>query len=149
MSTTMLLLLSGVLIGAGVSLIWRDVHKRQRGDVRRCSAIRKAGSEAEPEVEITVSRRAEPALKRRRGAPAARKPRNVGAGRHDADAPRRAAAPDRPPSLAQQWAALQPAIGAAVEQVNAVLAGAGVAIGSPGEPSWSIEQGLRRAIGAF
>jgi hypothetical protein len=43
----------------------------------------------------------------------------------------------RPSTIALQWAGLQPAIGEAVEQVNAILAGAGVAVGPPLEPSFS------------
>jgi hypothetical protein len=50
----------------------------------------------------------------------------------------------RPSVTAQQWATLQPAISAAVEQVNTVLAGAGVQVGPAGEPSLSID----RAYGA-
>ena len=68
MSTTMLLLLSGVLIGAGVSLIWLDVYKRQRGTFV-IARDRKAGSEAEPEITRSpvFPPGAEPALQARRG----------------------------------------------------------------------------------
>src|SRR5262245_33882848 len=130
MSTTMLLLISGILIGAGVSLIWLDVYKRQRGTFV-IARDRKAGSEAEPETEITVSRRAEPALKPAEAAAA-----------EAALAPEEMPRPDgaRPSAIAQQWAVLQPAITEAVAQVNTVLAGAGVEIGQPGEPSFSIDK---------
>ncbi len=130
MSTTMLLLLSGALIGAGVSLIWLDVYKRQRGTFV-IARDRKAGPEAEPETEITVSRRAEPALKPGEAAAA-----------EGALAPEEMPRPDgaRPSAIAQQWAMLQPAITEAVAQVNTVLAGAGVEIGQPGEPSFGIDK---------
>ncbi len=146
MTTILLLLLSGALIGTGVSLIWRDLHNKRR-DALVLSRDPKA--DAEPDVE--VSRPAEsitlsappptdvrPAprrslstrlLKIARGASVADEtPRDEPMLRPDAA---------RPSATAQQWAVLQPVISAAVEQVNAVLAGAGVAIGTPGDPSWS------------
>ena len=55
MTTMLLLLLSGVLIGTGVSLIWRDLHNKRR-DAFVLSRDPKADPEAEPDVEITVSR---------------------------------------------------------------------------------------------
>ena len=54
MTTMLLLLLSGVLIGTGVSLIWRDVHSKRR-DAFVLSRDPKADPELEPDVEVTVS----------------------------------------------------------------------------------------------
>ncbi len=129
MSTTLLLLLSGALIAAGVGMIWRDVHKRrrdtfvvQRDDARRWPPM------------IRTSR--SPPW---RAPPAARAPTPVTRGR--ARCPRAPTAAD----AAARWAALQPVLGDAVQQVNAVLAGAGVALGAPGEPSWS----MYRRYGAY
>ncbi len=152
MTTMLLLLLSGVLIGTGVSLIWRDVHSKRR-DAFVLSRDPKADPELEPDVEVTVSR---PAASIPLSAPA---PAEVPAPRRSlssqllkitrggAAAPAADAAPSgepllrpdaaRPSATAQQWAALQPVISTAVEQVNVVLARAGVAVGTPGEPSWS------------
>jgi hypothetical protein len=151
MSTTMLLLLSGVLIGAGISLIFRDVYKRQRGTFV-LSRDAKAGSERQPEVEITVSRRVEPVLQTSAPAPAAEITLAAPASQRHAEpaetAPEVEALPRpdaaRPSATAQQWAVLQPVISAAVEQVNSILVGVGVQLGLPGEPSFSIE----RAYGA-
>lgn len=150
MTTMLLLLLSGVLIGTGVSLIWRDVHSKRR-DAFVLSRDPKAESELGPDVEITVTR---PAASIPLSAPA---PAEVPAPRRSltsqllkitrGSAPAADAAPSdepllrpdaaRPSATAQQWAALQPVISTAVEQVNVVLAGAGVAVDTPGEPSWS------------
>ena len=55
MTTMLLLLLSGVLIGTGVSLIWRDVHNKRR-DAFVLSRDPKIDPQAEPDVEIAVSR---------------------------------------------------------------------------------------------
>ena len=149
MTTMLLLLLSGALIGTGISLVWRDLHNKRR-DAFVLSRDPKADPGSEPDIEITVSRSAAsvpiskpapveaPALRRslssqllriaRGGVPAADE-----APKEDALPPPDAA---RPSATAQQWAALQPVVSTAVEQVNAVLTGAGVAIGTPGEPSW-------------
>jgi hypothetical protein len=57
MTTALYLIISGVLIGAGISIVWRDLQKRRRGtfvseqDVR-LAADRRA---ADPDVEITIA----------------------------------------------------------------------------------------------
>jgi len=127
MSTTVLLLLSGALIAAGVGMIWRDVQKRRRDTFvvqREAQAL--AAHDADLEI-ATVAR-------------------TSGRGRGDAG-PRGVPLPEGASAAdaAARWAALQPVLGDAVEQVNAVLAGAGVALGAPGEPSWS----MNRRYGAY
>src|SRR5262245_38637233 len=143
MSTALLLLISALLIAAGVSLIWRDIHKKHR-DAFILYRDPAAHPDTPADVEITVSHRPASAPPASAGpasvpAPAAASP--PAAGEQDAF-PRPDAS--RPSATAQQWATVQPALGAAVEQVNSVLAGAGVSIGPPGEPSWSLD----RAYGA-
>jgi hypothetical protein len=130
MTTTILLILSGVLIGAGVGLIWRDVHKKRR-DAFVLHRDPRAETEPEPDLEITIARG--PAASSEPGAGIF--PPEPAAGR----APRFGGA--RSSALAGQWSALQPVIGEAVQQVNAVLAGAGIAVGDSGEPSWSVDRG--------
>lgn len=144
MTTTLLLLLSGVLIGTGASLIWRDVYKKHR-DAFVLPRDLQTEASPEPEVEITVSQRAPAALEqgeaRVQTVPAHSQPRNVPAQidtSADAILPADAA---HSSAAAAQWAALQPVLSAAVEQVNAVLAGAGVSVNAPGEPSWSMNRG--------
>ncbi|MBX9589293.1 MAG: hypothetical protein K2X43_08310 [Hyphomonadaceae bacterium] len=167
MTTMLLLLLSAILIGTGVSLIWRDLHGRRR-DAFVSPRDPKAEAGSEPEVEVTISRPAMPAppsepapaeapaprrtlsgqlLALAAGGlsavnPAAVNPAAIDPAAKDEALPRPDAA--RPSATAQQWAGLQPMISAAVEEVNAVLAGAGVAIGTPGEPSW----GASKAYGS-
>jgi hypothetical protein len=139
MTTMLLLLLSGALIGTGVILIWRDVHSK-RSDALLLPRDSSAAGAADPDVEIMVSRPAAlapvapvaPADAREPRRTLGSKLRGLGFNRSD-ELP----LPDtaRPSATAQQWAALQPVISSAVEQVNAVVAGAGLAIGMPGEPS--------------
>jgi hypothetical protein len=146
----LLLLLSGALIGTGVILIWRDLHN-QRRDAFVLPRDPKIDPGADPDVEITVSRAVASAPISHPAPPETPAPRRSlssqllgivgGGGVPDAGAapsneplPRPDAA--RPSVTVLEWAALQPVVSTAVEQVNAVLAGAGVAIGTPGEPSW-------------
>lgn len=155
MTTMLLLLVSGVLIGTGVGLIWRDVHRKHR-DAFVLPRDPKTDAGSEPDVEITVAR---PIAAIPLSAPAEASPlrrtlsgqlRKLGLGGPPAPEaasgeevlPRADAAP--PSATALQWAALQPTLSTAVEQVNAVLAGAGVAIGTSGEPSW----GANKAYGS-
>jgi len=123
MTTTFLLLLSGALILAGVGLIWRDIRKRHRDSFVTGRDLQ-TQTDADPDVEIAISHR-----------PAHPVPADLGAGAvllSDAA---------HAPETAARWATLQPVLGEAVEQVNAVLAGAGVSVGAPGEPSWSMNRG--------
>jgi hypothetical protein len=48
--------------------------------------------------------------------------------------------------LEQEWSTLQPAIGAAIDKINAVLAPVRLTVGSTGEPSWSYKN---RGYGAY
>ena len=61
MTTAIYLIISGALIGAGISIIWRDARKKRRGTFvserdARLAADRRA---ADPDVEITIARGAE------------------------------------------------------------------------------------------
>jgi hypothetical protein len=123
MTTTLLLLLSGALIIAGVALVWRDVRGKHRDTfVLPREPQTRAGPA--PEVEISIAHRAP----------------NAAAGDTRASA---VPLPDAlyAPEAAAQWATLQPVLTAAVKQVNAVLSGAGISVGAPGEPSWSMNRG--------
>jgi hypothetical protein len=122
-TTALLLLLSAALIVAGVGLIWRDVYRKGR----EAFLVRADPTGVHPQAEVTVARQAPDPPS---AFPAAAPPADAG----------------HPPETAAQWAALQPVIAAAIEQVNAVLAGAGVAVGAPGQPSWSM---LGRGYGVY
>src|SRR5262245_16011619 len=122
MTTTLLLLLSGALIAAGVGLIWRDIRK-QRRDPFVVPHDRETRSGEDADVEITAIARHRPGA---------------------ADSGARAIplpASDGSEDAAVRWAKLQPVLGEAVEQVNAVLARAGLSVGPAGEPSWSMNKG--------
>ena len=61
MTTAIILIVSGVLIGAGISIIWRDVRaRRRRAFVTQARRARQPRI-AEPEVEITISYDPQPA----------------------------------------------------------------------------------------
>jgi hypothetical protein len=123
MTKALLLLLSAALIAAGVFIVWRDGHRRRR----EAFLVRGDTTVAHPEVEVVVAR----------SGPGEPLPRI---------APVRlpGASPGQGPEPAVRWAAVRPVLDAAVERVNGVLAGAGVTIGAPGEPRWSL---MKRGFG--
>jgi hypothetical protein len=152
MTTAVILLISGILIGAGISIIWRDARaKRQSAFVSKRDA--RANAAADPEVEITISHDTHVPT------PPAATPAATMAG---ATAPAadtgeaspppiaaRVGAASRPPvhlPLEQEWASLQPVLVAGVDKVNTVLAPVQLSISATGEPSWSYKN---RGYGAY
>jgi hypothetical protein len=132
MNTTALLLLSCALIGAGIGLIWRDVHKK-----RRAAFVLQRDSQrelpAQPDVEVTIARagdgaKAEHPTLQRTLEP---DPSHI--------AP---AEPLDARTVAERWEALKPVFGAALRQVNLVLAAARVSVGAPESPTRSIDGGF-------
>jgi hypothetical protein len=158
MTTALILLVSGVLIGAGISLVLRDSRGKRR---RAFVSEPEARPDAEAEVEIKVSYEEKPASKpapkpAEGTSPPAAQP---GAAARPAPAdpkptvplpPVRAAMPLRQatqgPSLEQEWTSLQPTIAGGVDQVNAVLAPVHLSVSPSGEPSWSYKN---RGYGAY
>jgi hypothetical protein len=66
MTTALYLILSSVLIGAGIGIIWRDVRIKSRAASRGSfTAERNQRPFADPDVEITIARGPEPELPRR------------------------------------------------------------------------------------
>jgi hypothetical protein len=123
MTNALLLVLSAGLIAAGIALILRDVQRKGR----EAFLVRADRGRAGPDAEVTVAHLvSDPAPARGAAVPVA--------------------ASDRAPEAALQWAALEPVIAAAVDQVNAVLLGAGVAIGAPGEATRSM---MNRGFGSY
>jgi hypothetical protein len=152
MRTALILIISGIMIGAGFSIILRDLRRSRR---RAFISERDARAVDEPEVEITVSSgrangRASEIPSRRVGSAASpagdRKPggdyggEDSSAAQDDADEGRRL------PAIEQQWAALQPVIGAGVAQLNAELAPLRLVIGESGDPTWSYKN---KGYGAY
>jgi hypothetical protein len=137
-TTTALLLLSAALIAAGFGLIWRDVHRGRR-EAFLVRGNRPAAASADPELEVTVAHRA--------SEPPARRAASLSASLQ-ASAPHPGSGLPSATDAAPQWGRLQPVLARAVQQVNAVLAAAGVEIGAAGEPSWSINRryGVYRRI---
>src|SRR5262245_42863394 len=122
MSTALLLLLSAALIVVGVWLVWRDVGKKRREAFM--VQPEQPASSPDPDVEISISR-----------------PSPSSAPIDDVTKAVPLPEPAQAPEAAAQWAKLQLVLKAALEQVNAVLAGAGISIGASGEPSWSMNRG--------
>lgn len=140
MMTTLVLILSGILIGAGVGIIWRDARRNARGAFISQRDTRK---DKPPEAEITISHRT-PEKRDAVNEPSSAfsellQASAATAGDLDAPAPRR-------PALEKSWAALEPAIDAGVKSVNLVLRGIDISVGEPGERGWSYKN---KGFGAF
>jgi hypothetical protein len=145
MTTAVILLVSGILIGAGIAIIWRDVRFRRpsafvtKRDVRAATA-------ADPEVEITISYDREPAK-----APAPL-PAAIETPAPNAPVPLRkpvdrdAKRPSLHLPLEQEWSSLQPVLAAGVDKINAVLQPVRLSVSPTGEPSWSYKN---RGYGAY
>ena len=159
MTTTLALIASGILIGAGISVIWRDVM-RNRGKTLAFLLQRDlpAADSAREDVEITI----QPAK--------AHKPKfayanlmSLVAGEPSKPEPEKreptfGAAAAEPPSperealaaVEQQWANLEPVVSAGVAQVNTILSAAILTLGAQGKASWSYKNrgygGYRRLL---
>jgi hypothetical protein len=143
MTTALILIASGILIGAGIGVIWRDV---KRGRRRAFVLQRDVQATVEPEVEIVISRGdSAVALSKpmARGALAAQAAANgqageavVGSAEEIAELP----APGGSLSLEQQWLVLEPILAVAIGSVNDVLAPVRLSIAASGEPAWSYKK---------
>ena len=138
MTTGIILVLSGILIGAGFALVWRDIRRsRRQGFLSEHDTARVA----EAEVEITLAR---PERATKASAAAKSIASALGAsllfGRKSNDI---AVAPTVPLGAAAQeavvaeWTALQPTLDAGVDKINALLRQAEISIAAPGESAWS------------
>lgn len=158
MTTAILLLLSGAMIGAGLTVLVRDMRKNRR---RAFVTARDVRGWTDTEAEITITH-ADPARGRgdMRREPMRAPPVTAAAALPVATAPtapppppRERPEPPRPAEgapLEQQWAALEAAIAAGVDRVNAHLAPTRLSISAPGEPAWSYKNkgfgGYRRLM---
>jgi len=154
MTTAIILIVSGALIGAGITIILRDVRKSRR---RAFVSTRDARAGSEPDIEITISHPDDVSQETvARPADAnAEQPAAPGdaAATTASQPPRRELQPPTPagsPSLEQQWSEHEAAIAGSVDRVNALLAPARLSIGASGEPTWSYRNkgygGYRRIL---
>jgi hypothetical protein len=151
MTTAVILLVSGVLIGAGIGIIWRDARAKRRGAfVTKRDARAKPDPESEAEITISYDPRpaatpAPPLAVTDAPAPPAPDVGEPSLPKAEARHPE----PSRPGvhlPLEQEWANLQPALAAGVDKINAVLAPVRLSVAPTGEPSWSYKN---RGYGAY
>lgn len=149
MTTTLALIASGILIGAGITLIWRDVlRNRRKPPAFVLQRDQPAADDARnDDVEITIS----PGKTRKPLAAFAdlvslvsSEPSKPDRQEPTFDGP----SPEREALAAveQQWANLEPVISAGVAQVNTILAAAVLTLGAQGKASWSYKN---RGYGAY
>lgn len=171
MTAAIILILSGVLIGAGLTVFWRDLTRnRRRAFVsERDGWDRVTALEAEADVTIShgpTDELADHAPRQDFRSAAQQFSDQIAASREqgtdgnavDPPAARPALRDDDTPSSGtirnhpaeQQWAAISPLLATAVERVNAVLAPLHLAVGAMGEPAWSYKNkgfgGYRRLL---
>jgi hypothetical protein len=130
MVRTLILIVSLCLIGAGVTLIVRDLQRSRRKTIDR-------EPDAAAALEAAV---ATPATPRDVGALAATSTEAARVQRTPGN-PATALPSTRGTSiLEKQWGDIQPMVVAGVRKVNAVLSLAGLSLSPPGEPCWSYKK---------
>jgi hypothetical protein len=133
MTTGLILILSGILIGAGFALVWRDIRSNRR---QAFLSDHDTASPAEADVEITIA----PPVK---AATAKSIASAIGAslfGRKPSEgtAPEQTAVPEEAQeAVIAQWLALQSPLEAGVDKINGLLQQAQISIASPGDSTWS------------
>lgn len=133
MTSGLILVLSGILIGAGFALVWRDIRRSRR---QAFLSEHDTARVAEADVEITIARPMKAAQAAKSIASA------IGAsllfGRKAGDAE---ASPildeNAQAAVVAQWSALQAPLEAGVDKINALLQQAQISIAPPGESAWS------------
>jgi hypothetical protein len=150
MTTGIILVLSGILIGAGFALVWRDIRRSRR---QAFLSEHDTARVAEADVEITVAR-PERILKGGRGAKSIASA--IGAslfGRKLGDTAlaegARVLDEAAQQAVVAEWAALQEALEAGVDNINALLHQAQISLGQAGESAWSYKNhgyGIYRRI---
>jgi hypothetical protein len=133
MTSGLILVLSGILIGAGFALVWRDIRRSRR---QAFLSEHDTARVAEADVEITIARPMKAAQAAKSIASA------IGASllfvRKAGDAE---AAPildeNAQAAVVAQWSAVQAPLEAGVDKINALLQQAQISIAAPGESAWS------------
>jgi len=137
MTSGIILVLSGILIGAGFALVWRDIRRNRR---QAFLSEHDTARVAEAEVEITIARPEKPA----KATPMAKSIASLLGGSLFARKTSEAASavPAVLDEAAQavvvaDWSALQPALEAGVDKINSLLQQAEISIAAPGDSAWS------------
>jgi hypothetical protein len=131
MTSALLLILSGVLIGAGLSMVLRDTRRLRRGAFALAREATAPGMERSGERSTaSATGHAQQPL------PAIPDPTKGGNAEESAGRP----------SLAEQWALLEPSLDAGVTRANALLAPEQVVLGASSAADWSYRQ---RGYGAY
>ena len=141
MTTGIILVLSGILIGAGFALVWRDIRRSRR---QAFLSEHDTGRVPEADVEITIARPAQAA----KATPSAKSIASaIGAsllfGRKlgDAIAPEPAVLEDKAQeAIIADWSALQPALEAGVDKINSLLRQVQISIAGPGEERLELQE---------
>jgi len=132
MTTGIILVLSGILIGAGFALVWRDIRRSRR---QAFLSEHDTARVAEADVEITIARPAKAAQAAKSIASA------IGAsllfGRKGGEAGAPVLDEKAQAAVVAQWSALQQPLEAGVDKINALLQQAQISIAEPGESAWS------------
>ncbi|KAB2919455.1 MAG: hypothetical protein F9K29_05175 [Hyphomicrobiaceae bacterium] len=141
MTTTLMLIASGILIGAGITVFWRDIQRSRR---KAFVVPRDAAAATDAEVEITIARgddgTARKAARAKAPVLSASAPAPLAEAEPDRTAEeeaRRARERQRQAAIEERWVDLQPTLAAGVANVNAVLNPGQLAVGSPGDAAWS------------
>jgi hypothetical protein len=139
MTTGIILVLSGMLIGAGFALVWRDIRRSRR---QAFLSEHDTARVAEADVEITVAR---PERLSKSGLSAKTIASAIGAsllfgrklGEPAPSEPARVLDENAQAAVMADWAALHEPLEAGVDTINALLQQAQISIGQPGESAWS------------
>ena len=132
MTTGIILVLSGILIGAGFALVWRDIRRSRR---QAFLSEHDTARVAEADVEITIARPAKAAQAAKSIVSA------IGAsllfGRKAGEAAALVLDEKAQEAVMAEWSALQQPLEAGVDKINALLQQAQISIAAPGESAWS------------
>jgi hypothetical protein len=133
MTSGLILVLSGILIGAGFALVWRDIRRSRR---QAFLSEHDTARVAEADVEITIARPMKAAQAAKSIASA------IGAsllfGRKAGDAEASPILDEKAQAaVVAQWSAVQAPLEAGVDKINALLQQAQISISAPGESAWS------------
>jgi hypothetical protein len=136
MTSGLILVLSGILIGAGFALVWRDIRRSRR---QAFLSEHDTARVAEADVEITIARPVKAAQAAKSIASA------IGAsllfGRKAGEAGTSESSPildeKAQAAVVAQWLAVQAPLEAGVDKINALLQQAQISIAAPGESAWS------------